>query len=77
MEDCLANKPQEVIYARPENGKRSEGLVTFRSKVGHLAKHVSEAKNKAAGNDCGNQRSKDFGNGAHGSLQNVCVLKSG
>ena len=55
--------------------KAKRGLLPSGPKVGHLAKHVSEAKNKAAGNGAGIKAVKTWQ--WYGSLQNVCVLKSG
>ncbi len=74
MEDGLADEPQEVVHARPEHGHGGQGGVAVGPEVGHVAQDVAEAQDKAAGDDCGNERCEDFGDGAHQALQRVALL---
>ena len=70
MEDGFADKPEELVHPRPEDGGLRQRLA-----VEHFdfADEVAEAEDEAAADERGDDRRENFAEGAHDALQQVLL----
>lgn len=70
MEDGFADKPEELVHPRPEDGGLRQRLA-----VEHFdfPDEVAEAEDETATDERGDDRREDFAEGAHDALQQVLL----
>ena len=76
VEHRFTNKPEEAVHAGPELADVTQGLGAVLEQV-EAVDTVAETQDQTAGDDGGDQRGEDLGQGGHDALQRVLVLLGG